>query len=440
MGLLGFIQDICSRKPGSSLRVLQHLLSRSQRQQIYMTTPDRRELFAAAAALLGIEEIDLTRKIASKLDLGVIERPEPINLKQTAFSRPSDLRRIGAIPMEGPSGVIGIVCVDPLQTKQLGDLCKGLPFYLSTWSAISEAIDESERLTRHQIEVEAQAGREQAQALVEAVLAMMIADTRRCGGSRLELDFTGSELIYRFKTPNNRTGSASLAPALRDPLHVFCAQNLGRGAPLNITLSDGEIVVLSVRSTIVDSVFALTWESRVIALDGLTSGSAPLTEARDRLVVHDTPHLKSNVVPLISANNKAASKKSQWPKVLVLDDNETFAKVLERFLHRMEVEVVHRPSGAGLLETLRGQRPDLVICDVHMPEVGGYEVVRLLRGADEYRELPLIMLTSDADIETEIRLINSGADVFLLKSADPRVLCAHVHRLLVRLGKRREAA
>ena len=440
MGLLGFMRDIFSRKSGSSLLVLERLLSRSQRQQIYMTTPDRRELIAAAAAVLGIEEIALTRKIASKLDLGVIERPEPIDMKHTSIFEVSDLRRVGAIPVEGPSGVVGIVCLDPRQTEQLGELCKGLPLYLSTWSAISNAIDESERVTQKLIEAEAEAGREQTQSLVEAVLAMMIADTRRCGGSKLELDFTGADLIYRFKTPNNRTGSASLAPTLREPLHAFCARNTDRGAPLNITLSDGEMVVLSVRPTIVDPVFALMWEARVIALDGLGAGSAALAEAKDRVGVQDTPHLKSNVVPLISGNNKGVTKKSQWPKVMVLDDNETFAKVLERFLHRMEVEVVHRPSGVGLLEMLRGLRPDIVICDVHMPEVGGYEVVRLLRGTDEHRALPIIMLTSDADIETEIRLVSGGADVFLLKSADPRVLCAHVHRLLVRLGKRREAA
>jgi hypothetical protein len=141
-----------------------------------------------------------------------------------------------------------------------------------------------------------------------------------------------------------------------------------------------------------------------------------------------------------SSGKKSNKEKARRPKVLVVDDNEVFANVLERFLGRMEIDVVYKSDGAAVITQLAELKADLLICDVHMPGTPGFEVVKMVRGAEQYRELPIVMLTSDTDIETEVRLLNSGADAFVSKSEDPRVLCAHVHRLLVRAGKRKEAA
>jgi DNA-binding response OmpR family regulator len=138
--------------------------------------------------------------------------------------------------------------------------------------------------------------------------------------------------------------------------------------------------------------------------------------------------------------NPKKSQKAKRPRVLVVDDNEVFANVLERFLGRMEIDVIYRSNGSDIVQLLSEHRADLLICDVHMPETPGFEVVKMVRGSEQHHELPIVMLTSDTDVETEVRLLNCGADAFVSKSEDPRKLCAHVHRLLVRAGKRKEAA
>ena len=74
-----------------------------------------------------------------------------------------------------------------------------------------------------------------------------------------------------------------------------------------------------------------------------------------------------------------------------------------------------------------------------MPGTDGFTVVKELKASKQFCDLPVIMLTSDTSTDTEVELVRSGADVFLAKHQDPRVLCAHVQRLLDQRRKRQAA-
>ena len=128
------------------------------------------------------------------------------------------------------------------------------------------------------------------------------------------------------------------------------------------------------------------------------------------------------------------------PVVLVVDDNATFAGVLERFLGKQELTVVRAEHGEAALRMIRAGEvvPQLVVCDVHMPVMNGFEFVKRLRAEAGWGDVPVVMLTSDDDVETELRLLGDGADAFIAKNEDPRVLCMHVKKLLQRT--QREAA
>lgn len=120
--------------------------------------------------------------------------------------------------------------------------------------------------------------------------------------------------------------------------------------------------------------------------------------------------------------------------VLVVDDNSTFVRVLERFFARYELKMLHASDGAAALSALSElpNNPDLVICDVHMPGMNGTAFLTALRENPRYEHLPVIILTSDDDIELKLKLIAAGADAYLTKNEDPRLLCVQSKRLIAK--------
>jgi CheY-like chemotaxis protein len=127
-------------------------------------------------------------------------------------------------------------------------------------------------------------------------------------------------------------------------------------------------------------------------------------------------------------------REKQRRKILVIDDNPTFGRVLERFFSRQEFDVTHVVEAEEALKVLAqsDSHIDLVICDIHMPKMDGHEFLKRLKAMPEHADLPVIMLTSDNDIEVKLKLLGNGADALLTKNEDPRLLCSHVKSLLSR--------
>jgi DNA-binding response OmpR family regulator len=102
--------------------------------------------------------------------------------------------------------------------------------------------------------------------------------------------------------------------------------------------------------------------------------------------------------------------------------------VLERAMY----EVVQATNGQEALDEVFINRPDLIVCDLMMPHMDGTETVQILRRDPETRKIPVLMLTAADSVENEIKLIQTGADDFVSKTADQRVLLSRVDRLLQR--------
>jgi putative two-component system response regulator len=116
--------------------------------------------------------------------------------------------------------------------------------------------------------------------------------------------------------------------------------------------------------------------------------------------------------------------------VLVCDDEEINRALLERLLKKFGYEVVPVSSGDEAVSTLRHRHVDLVLLDVQMPGINGFEVCAYLKHAPETRLIPIALVTGLNAREHKIRGLQAGADDFIGKPFDPEELQARVASLV----------
>ena len=118
------------------------------------------------------------------------------------------------------------------------------------------------------------------------------------------------------------------------------------------------------------------------------------------------------------------------PKILAVDDNKQNLELLTRALSAAHYEVVTATDGPTALQLIDGGAVDLVLLDVMMPGMSGYEVCEKIRANDATRLLPVVMLTALHDMSHRIRGIAAGADDFLTKPFNREELLTRVKSLL----------
>jgi adenylate cyclase len=117
-------------------------------------------------------------------------------------------------------------------------------------------------------------------------------------------------------------------------------------------------------------------------------------------------------------------------KILVVDDQPANIKLLHQLLTLSGYEVVTASSGAEALARVTAERPDIVLLDVIMPNMSGYEVCRALRSDPSTQLLPIVMVTALDPAEERVKGIEAGADDFLSKPINQAELLARVKSLL----------
>ena len=108
-------------------------------------------------------------------------------------------------------------------------------------------------------------------------------------------------------------------------------------------------------------------------------------------------------------------------KILIIDDELSIRLLLENFLSE-DYEVTCKSDGAEGLEWLEGNLPDLLICDLQMPRMDGYEFLRLVRQRGYTKHTPVIMLSATEASRERIRCYQLGAQDFLTKPFNPEEL------------------
>jgi DNA-binding response OmpR family regulator len=117
------------------------------------------------------------------------------------------------------------------------------------------------------------------------------------------------------------------------------------------------------------------------------------------------------------------------PQVLVVDDDLELCAMLREYLTKEYFEVDMAHDGATALKRLERDRPDIVLLDVSMPNLGGFDVLRTLRTEST---LPVLMLTARDDHIDRILGLELGADDYLTKPFNARELVARIHAILRR--------
>ena len=121
-------------------------------------------------------------------------------------------------------------------------------------------------------------------------------------------------------------------------------------------------------------------------------------------------------------------------KILVVDDEPPIVRLMEFILARQGHEMLVAVNGEEALEKVRAHKPDLVLLDIMMPRIDGYEVARTLRADPDTAALPIIMLSAKAQEEDIQKGLDIGVNEYITKPFSPEQLVHVVSNYLGRAG------
>jgi len=119
-------------------------------------------------------------------------------------------------------------------------------------------------------------------------------------------------------------------------------------------------------------------------------------------------------------------------KVLIVDDDVETLRLVGLMLERQGYQISAADNGERAIQKAQSDLPNLILLDVMMPDMSGYEVARRLRSSDRTATIPIIMFTAKAQVDDKVEGLESGADAYLTKPTQPRELLAQVKALLAR--------
>ncbi len=118
------------------------------------------------------------------------------------------------------------------------------------------------------------------------------------------------------------------------------------------------------------------------------------------------------------------------PRVLIVDDNPTNIDLIRKQLGNSGYEFAAATNGMEALEKVRTWGPDLILLDLMMPEMSGYEVCQQLKSDKVFRFIPVIIVTALSEMDDKLKAINMGADDFLIKPFNRLELATRIRSLL----------
>ncbi len=122
-------------------------------------------------------------------------------------------------------------------------------------------------------------------------------------------------------------------------------------------------------------------------------------------------------------------------KILIIDDDVDTLKLVGMMLQKQGYQIIASPNGEQGLIQAQAENPDLILLDVMMPEMDGYEVAKRLRANATTENIPILMFTAKTQLDDKVTGFEAGADDYLTKPTHPSELSAHVKALLSRPNK-----
>ncbi len=140
-------------------------------------------------------------------------------------------------------------------------------------------------------------------------------------------------------------------------------------------------------------------------------------------------------IAAVSRLDKVAKAPGRQLRVLAVDDDPFIRKMLNKVLTEAHYEVVLATDGEEALEKIYREKPDLIISDVSMPKLDGLSLVRKLKGHLQTSIIPVILLTSKHEVESEVEGLEAGADDYIPKPIVANLLLARINRILSIYGR-----
>jgi two-component system cell cycle response regulator len=124
--------------------------------------------------------------------------------------------------------------------------------------------------------------------------------------------------------------------------------------------------------------------------------------------------------------------------ILLVDDNEQNLELMSAYIEELGCTVRMARDGVEALEAVESQKPDIILLDVMMPRMSGFQVCKKLKSEDGTKEIPIVMVTALSEVSDVEHAVDVGADDFLSKPVNRLELLTRVRSLLKLASARRE--
>jgi two-component system chemotaxis response regulator CheY len=228
----------------------------------------------------------------------------------------------------------------------------------------------------------------------------------------------------------DRAAAAELLTVLRHALGSDQAWRLDASAVETLELPAMQLILSALKTT--DKIFIAKPSDAFIAafndagFELKPEQSIGQERTSDTSQDHPSPaetEQKQSLDPT-TANGNAMSK-----RILTIDDSKTMRDMLLLTLTDAGFEVLQAVDGLDGLDVLKRERVDVIITDINMPKMNGYEVIEHLRANPDHQKTPILVLTTESDQENKIRARDAGANGWIVKPFDPERLADVINQV-----------
>jgi len=126
---------------------------------------------------------------------------------------------------------------------------------------------------------------------------------------------------------------------------------------------------------------------------------------------------------------KQVREKANSKKILIIDDDEDIINLMKIILENENYSVIGALTGEDGIKTTIKQRPDLILLDIMMPVMDGWEILKMLRIEESTRKIPIAMLTCKTDVKDKLTGLQEGAIDYITKPFSPEELIKRVDNI-----------